>query len=415
MKKLSLLLILFLSAALTNSQDQKTEVFAPFVSRLKAKVQDSSIMLTWRPSRDVIGDRLIYRYTEEISESNFKWAQEIARAASDSNSYIDSPPDQRKYYYAVLLEDSDGKLYKLFIPYRNITILGKAISILPPEEELAAQVSGIKTEVMDDSILISFRVSKPNRELLLFMSTSPMRTAEDLLKAPSPLLLDANTTRYQDYPIPDQDWYYAIIDAGLFKIGKSELFGGVNTTLTPVRLPMGIGRVGFPDTSKLRPLPLPYLLITSGVELGDELSPFSPFMLPERVSMLQSSTSEALTRILSDVPSPSIPQMKAQVLTVDRALRAGGEAYTLQTILNGKFLKGKFKESEDLLLKFLSIRRSDEIENRARFYLAQAYYFQGRYRQAFMEFLLAEDRYYQIIQPWLDACFRCLWKAGETS
>ena len=69
----------------------------------------------------------------------------------------------------------------------------------------------------------------------------------------------------------------------------------------------------------------------------------------------------------------------------------------------------RFSETEVSLLNFLSTHHSEEIEARAHFYLAQAYYFQDKYEQAFLEFLLAEDKYYKQVQIWINACFRKLY------
>ena len=54
----------------------------------------------------------------------------------------------------------------------------------------------------------------------------------------------------------------------------------------------------------------------------------------------------------------------------------------------------------------MQIRHENDVEARAHFYLAQAYYFQAKYKIAFLEFLLARDLYYTDVQPWLAACFK---------
>ena len=66
MKKL--LVLLFFVPLLLPSQS--SEVFAPFVSRLKARAEPSNITLTWRNSKDLQGEKLIYRHTREIDEVN---------------------------------------------------------------------------------------------------------------------------------------------------------------------------------------------------------------------------------------------------------------------------------------------------------------------------------------------------------
>jgi hypothetical protein len=60
------------------------------------------------------------------------------------------------------------------------------------------------------------------------------------------------------------------------------------------------------------------------------------------------------------------------------------------------------------LLDFLRMKRAPEVEAHARFYLGQTYYFQGRPREALLEFLVSEGFYFQDAQPWKDACFQKL-------
>jgi len=60
---LGLLLLVFAAAAGAQEAFDK-EVFAPFVSRLQATGQTSSILLTWRDSEDVFGDCLVFRQRE---------------------------------------------------------------------------------------------------------------------------------------------------------------------------------------------------------------------------------------------------------------------------------------------------------------------------------------------------------------
>ena len=69
--------------------------------------------------------------------------------------------------------------------------------------------------------------------------------------------------------------------------------------------------------------------------------------------------------------------------------------------------------TQKMLLDFLSLPRKPEIEAHARFYLGQTYFIEGRKRDAFMQFLLAQDVYYKETQPWLEACFDALLKADR--
>ncbi|MFP4564116.1 MAG: tetratricopeptide repeat protein, partial [Spirochaetia bacterium] len=94
------------------------------------------------------------------------------------------------------------------------------------------------------------------------------------------------------------------------------------------------------------------------------------------------------------------------VLPEDRGtVVSGGEEYTLKSILNKEFEERRWIETESLLNKFLSVHRSESIERRARYYLGQTLFFQGKYRDALLEFVLIRDELYVHVEPWLDVIF----------
>ncbi len=403
----SFFLILTLLPAL--GAEEKTKVFAPFVSRLKATTEGSSIKLTWKSSAGIKNYKQVYRHSEEISQANFSQSEFIARLTPDQDFYIDLPPDTRNYYYAVLLEDQESNLYRLFIPFRNKTSLPASVSRAGKEEDLAASVTDIKAVVQGEAIIVNFKSSKPERQLLLFRSTLPVRSSEDLLRASFPATLNRNSSQYRDLPIPGVDYYYTVLDSDLFKLGKVVLIEGENSTRLPVKLPLSSSRTGLPaSSSQLRPLPLPYLQIDSGVEQGVEWTSSLPFLLPEQIESLKPATNKAIAKIFSGFSESVSPEIQLEILEVDQGGNNGGEEYALKDILQEQFLQGNFSQAEALFYKFLSIRRSGDIEARTHFYLAQSLYFQEKYREAFLTFLLAMDHYYTQIQPWLEACYQKL-------
>jgi hypothetical protein len=395
----------------------KTEVFAPFVSRLQAQAQESSILLTWKTSRDVQSPRHLYRHTEEINQDNFDRAVYLGELPADVNAYEDLPSGRESYFYAVLLEDAGGNIYEIFIPFRNITSRGVAVQTLPPEDLLAARVTELRARVEGDAVLISFQVSKPDRELLLFRSNSALVEPRDLLGAQHPVVLEANSGGYRDYPIPGVDVFYAVIDAGLYKIGKAALVPGTNSLTAPVRLPAGGGRVGLPAAGpELRPTPLPYLLLASGVESGQELSVAPAFLFPQERLTLDPAAGAALANLLAGLPARGAPPRPVDLLPEDRPSGGAGPELpgesVLQAILAAHLARGEYQRAAAQLSDFLRLSRPRSLENRARFYLGQAFYFLGRYKEACFEFLAVRDAYYQDVQPWLDACLLELETAG---
>ncbi len=401
---LNLLTIICIFSLPIYAQTAKTDVFAPFVSRLKAKADKSKIILTWEDSKDIKGVNIIYRYTKEITTDNIEKAEKIAEVPQGIERYRDIPPTTKKYFYAVLIKDEKGKVYKLLIPYRNKTLIGVAVQTLATEEQLATKITDIKAITIDDSVRITFSSSNKKRDVLLFRSTFPLKTLEGLLKASSPILIEGGNTEYTDYPIPGIKYYYAIVDAELFKVGKIKLIPGENTTSDYVTIPLTQNNMGIVKKAYTRPSPLPYLLISQDIETGEELVGTSPFQLPKKKEVSK-ATNKAINQILEKIHLPQPKPMEVEILPEERKPDAGREDYTLYKIVNDKLVKGDFREAEKLLYDFLSIYHSKDTELRARFYLAQSYYFQKNYKRAFIEFLMARDKNYTKIGKWLDACY----------
>jgi len=419
-------------------------VFAPFVSRLKAVPEDSSVVLTWRDSPDVSGVNVIYRYTEDITETNLAKAEQIARVPMDKGSYVDFPPDTDPYFYAVLVEPTPGNVYTVFIPFRNKTLTPVRIEVVGSPTLLAANVTDITVERTAEGIVIGFETDKPQRDLVLYRSDEPMESLEDLVGAVS-WLLDPGTTSYLDLPPAGIGYYYAVLDAELVQLGKVGLVRGENSSPYPVEMPLEspapealgagpeapIGRgaegTGAAETGgqggraaaaadedgestdeeggRRRKLPLPYLSLSREIRSGDELKP--TIYLPETVE-LDDETRKAVADLASRYPAPERPRMDVAVLDIDGTVTSGGEQYILKSILDRYLTAGQYRRAEAELENFLSVHRSREIETRAHFYLAQSYYFQRRYRTALIEFLMAHEAYYTDVTPWIDACFEHL-------
>jgi hypothetical protein len=455
------------------AQEARGEVFAPFVSRLKARSGDAGVVLTWQDSTDLKGCTRIYRHTAEITADNFDQAELIARlqppntGQAQQGSYTDFPPTQGTYYYAVLLEGPEGNLYKLFIPFRNKISSGVSVHRAFTEEQAATEITALAARIESDGIALSYRSSRSDREMLLFRSTEPVRTSDGLLAASPPLSLPAGTTRYTDFPVPGVDYYYTIIDAGLFRLGDARIQAGENTTVEPVRIPLEARSSGLPATA-LRPVPLPYLTIGSRMEPPPTSGPMAS------AAPLSTATRQAVSELLASAPGgaldalasspgganlggaldalPSAPggtpglrpgegaappgeahpdvalppapeaQLSFQVLPADAGpdastfnrredavrVEVGGDERALKAILAKHLIKGDFAGGEEALKRLLRIPRQADLEARARFYLAQTYYFRQMIREAILELLMVEDLYYREAQPWMDACLRLL-------
>ena len=112
-----------------------------------------------------------------------------------------------------------------------------------------------------------------------------------------------------------------------------------------------------------------------------------------------------MSELLAALPPRAQPPLAVQILPVDAAAEAAAARRPpLKTILVERLQAGDHARAEQELGRYLSVHRPPEIEARARFYLAQARWFQGRPREALLDLLLARERYYRDVQPWLEAC-----------
>ncbi len=407
MKKLAGITLLLLCMSVFSFAQVAREVFAPFVSRIRVSAENGGVQLTWKDTDDVEGTCIVYRHTEEINGTTFKDAVRVGEVPQGTGSFVDYPEQTGTYYYAVLIRDTNGKTYELFIPFRNKTTKGVAVTFLGTEKELATVITGIETQIQRDSILVTFESSKNDRELIIYRSTAPLTKSTDLAYAQPLRAIPSSRSSFQDFPVPGISYYYAIMDSGLVKIGDIAFAAGENSTIIPASIPVG-NRVGLPETTVSRNMPLPLLPLFFKIATGEQLSIPRP-MSPPVTDPLDPATNKAVTSLLAGISLETESALTPTILPEDKgAIVSGGEEYTLKSILRKEFAEKRWMESERLLKNFLSVHRSAEIEQRGRFYLGQTLFFQEKYRDAFMQFVLIRDELYTRVSPWIDRLFTIL-------
>lgn len=384
---------------------EATGIPAPYVSRLTAESAGSQVKLTWKDSADVVGTCLVYRHAEQITAQSLASARMVARVPSGAEYYLDSPPGGSSWFYAVLVEDSSRRLYPVLIPFRNTTTAGVAAGAAQAEGQPDARVTDIRASVSPDGqgVELTFRSTAAARDLIVFWGTSPMTGAEDLLHSTSKAQIDAGQARFTVPALAGVDYYFALLDAQAYKLGRAHLAPGENMTVTPFQVPIGQAVASFAPTPARRAFPLPSMDVGVGVQSGQALEAPSPLALPAE-KPLGVETSRAIQAIRRSLgPQGSAPR-RLQLLASEATPAATEEGKALQAIVKGPFTGGDMSEAERQLRNFLSLNRTLDTEARARFYLGQALYFQGRLREAFLEFLVCEDVLYIEASGWKNAC-----------
>lgn len=399
---LGTLLLLVFSLALYAQNEAQS---APYVSRLRTDVEGSFIKLLWQDSGPKGSKYVVYRYTNEITIDNFAKAERLAVVQAGKQTYVDQPPDKQDYYYAVLVEDPSGKINKIFVPFRNVTTQGVSVKALASQRPTFADVTALSASLSGESIDLSFKSSEPNRQLVVYRNTSPIDSESRLLSSVSVAVIPSSQTSYEDTPVPGISYYYAVVDSSMLAEGKIALVPGQNTTSSGIEVPIRTNAMGQVEYAPKRPRPLPFLTLNSNIQTGAPLPGPSPSVVPDQTPLSQ-STAAAVSSLLGTLPAEKPVEIKPVVLDPEKGeVAGGGEEYLLKQIVDGPFASSDWKKAISELTGYLNIRHSAAIENRARFYLGEAYYFDGQYRKSFLEFLYAENALYTEVQPWMNALF----------
>lgn len=400
-----LALVLTIPLVAQEELSAKTDVFAPFVSRLRVAVRDPQVRITWRDSVDLDSGRYrVYRYTSEINRENFEEAEEIAIVEQGVETYLDTPLQEGDYYYAVLAENTGGEIYRIFVPFRNKTIRSVAVTSLETEEDLAATIYDIEARVQDNAILVRFDASRNGRTLSVYRSSAPFSELTELADATQLEQFESSTRRFIDYPVPDVDYYYAVFDATLIERGTVRIQPGENALAAPIRISLGQNSdisIDVPRVTK-RPAPLPILQLTGDIT-GSQSPAMSELPRGVRAQVVSSATREAIDILLARAPERVRFAPAPVILPEERGGDNQGAQATLSQILNTEFSAGNYAHAATLLESLLEFPLSREFERRVRYYLGQAYYFDNRHESAFLEFLsVSEGDLYAPARVWIE-------------
>jgi len=396
-------------------------IFAPFPLRIRVGTRDDGILVTWAEASDPAGGYSVFRSASPIDRVSFPDAVRLADLPPERLEYLDVPGDNRGYFYAVLGRTSQGGLYQVFIPLKNVSIAPvayepPAASKPVPEPVKPAREAPPTVRALSerDGIRILWEPVREGKRVVLYRSPSPIRSLSDLLSASWVASAAESKDGLLDFPVPGIGYYYALVDDEGLRSGSPELVIGRNVTTESMAVPAGRYRVGLPEIPYAsRSLPLPYLALTRGVESGAAALPGGLPVPPP--SPLKPETRKAVSRLLRNSRELLSSPPGLAILPEDlEASAAGGEEYTLRTIVRDRLAKQDWKGASDELARYLSLNRSPEAAARARFYRGQALAFSGQYREAFFEFLLAQDRHYRESNLWIDWLLDRMPSAAQT-
>lgn len=391
--------------------EEEESVFAPFPTRIRVGTHEDGIVLTWEDGADGVEGYAVYRSEKPIDRGSFPHAERVATLPKTAREYRDAPTEPTPFYYAVLGLTAEGAAYEVFIPLKNVTLAPVAYTSAKPSEpakpaeKVAPKIEvplAVSAESFKDGIRISWTGAREGRRINVYRSVSAIRSLTDLLNASWVAAVTGPADGLTDYPVPGIDYYYALVDDEELRDGDPVLEKGKNATTEPVSIPAGLYRVGLPQIpAASRSLPLPFLSLTREVGAGGGDLPRG-FSVPSP-RPLQPDTEKVLASILAYGTPKADVSRELTIFPGDHdGSASGGEEYTLRLIVSQRLAARDWAGASDELARYLSLNRSPAVAARAHFYRGQALAFSGSYRDAFFEFLLAQDTYYAESNNWID-------------
>ncbi|MDR2966205.1 MAG: hypothetical protein LBU88_10585 [Treponema sp.] len=395
MKKLSIFLaiLIFLSAGLA-AQTAPAGQGVPTVTQINVEARNNLIRLTWVDSPEARGPVYIFRSARPFTDSIPANIRPVV-VRYGTQYYIDDTDDIGSLYYFVAASDIYGRRYDTIIPQINSANVNFAQPDAPaptpvitmPEPAPIEGLSNLKAVMDGEKVTITFNNTHSRRNTILYRSTRPVRSPQDLRNAV--IVQPATDSFYEDYPVPGPSWYYALVYEDEVSSGNISINPGINTTTSAVVVTasQAAGR-----SMRYRPLPELTLSDMQGGFLSNQTQQHP--LGAESIIMLRNTQT---------LPKEQLELKRPRVFVIDLQTPAGGEESALFQIVKEYFETFEWEGACTILRHFLSLPRSRDVEARARFYLGQSLYFTGSYREALMQFLSFRS-YHQIeANIWIDA------------
>ncbi|MDR2795396.1 MAG: hypothetical protein LBB47_01640 [Spirochaetaceae bacterium] len=421
-------------------------VFAPFISWLKADVNGSEVRLSWTDSNSVKGPVYIYRSSTPLKNTYNISMNQGVEVPHGTGRYTDIVPFEGVWYYFVVASDEQKKKYDLLIPFNNtidVTVgrvtlnnpvtstgndayapvfygfsgtqvtpepsyqvygnSGSGQSVAPAgnlyEGYRATQntgvqsvVTGIKATAYPDGIEITFNSPDPNKSAVLYRSIQPLRGFSDLLSATVAALRVKSP--YMDRVNSGAAYYYAVVYEDDIMNGHGQIYPGSNATLMPAEVSsnapvQGPSASGAPSYS-------------GGIVTIDE----SASTKGRGANAVDTyPTYRSYSRQADDTLILKEPRV------FNRDMQTSGsdpDDKRLALIVQGPFMWRDWQAARTDLTDFIVEAANGAAESRARFYIAQCWYFIGDIRMALSVFLKLQRVYPEESELWIQACLNKL-------
>jgi hypothetical protein len=308
-------------------------------------------------------------------------------------------------------------------------------------------INSLKATPQADSIKISFLAPPEDKNAVLYRSIQPIHRFSDLLTA---TVVGLNVkSPFIDNATPGVPYYYALIYEDDIEAGNASISPGVNSTLMPTEIVVRGGGASrsIPYNKPVEPYnPAPAAsppAATNGSRPPTTNQPSQPvirntgqapaIIQPPAVSgggyppVSVIHKNSELSTIQGTPPStaqqdnrPSVPQgfgsvrgplssslvvREPRVFNIDlQTVSTSQDDSALAQIVQTSFIRRNWTGAREGFQRFLSVPRNNFIESRARFYLAQSFFFSGDYQLALKEFLAVQSYYPDEVAGWVQSC-----------
>ena len=386
--------VLFSIQAEETDQTQETEIFAPFVTQLEGEIRNNLIRISWKDARDIQGP--VYVYRSEVPFDTLGILPVPVEVPYGTGSFLDEAENPGMVYYFVVASDEYGRKYLLPILNTNTLSIAVAPENVPGFSERPApndretpiqpqmpvpSIEKISVRIDDDKVIITFSGADKTKNLLLYRSINPIKRQEDLLSAL--IIRQKVSSPVIDYPLPGITYHYALIY-------EEDLNSGIFNIRTGYNATEGI-QIYSAARKNSREMPLPGLNLSAPPEDGFSNFVTENFGLHSEADLFPERQNEKTSK------------KETEVFPEDLIKGGTGEDALLRSIVQGYFSLKEWNIAAEEFRRFLDLPRDGHNRARARFYLGQVYYFQGKPREALFEFLSAQELYPDDSNSWIQA------------
>lgn len=274
----------------------------------------------------------------------------------------------------------------------------------------ASDHPSIRATREDGSVRLEIERVEDDRRLTVFRSVEPFASQPDLDTASEVTRLRAGEAEFVDTAPSGLPWYYGVFTQRELEDSEPQFVEGENVTDEPVRIPLAEEpRSIDADDQHSRPRrgrPLPRLNPDHSAITGEPLPPSALPSVSRRP--VEPETESAIERLLERASNEEDEEPEVIILREEQTRRRSANAQTLQQIVRATIETERWEDAVDYLTSLLVLSLSPEVEQRAHFYLGQAYYFRNAPRRAVLYLLQANDTYHAESRTFIDAALSAL-------